>query len=217
MKKLSLLWLGSVLISLVLNGQMYGMKKAPRMKKEFAEEMEKEFAEEIEKLMLGVGGVMESLIDQGKEKEAAEYFKKYFEEHGSPELKKFMKDNSPEGVPFPKSNDTKKESFWKNHGDKVILGTTIVSAAIMGYWSSELEALIIKHKKIILISLALLLFGGIGHYCLKNCKDGGLWKTIKKDAESLKNVTRILTLVLPPATYLAFRSIFKKKEPTIEI
>jgi hypothetical protein len=120
------------------------------------------------------------------------------------------------------------ENFLQNHGNKILLGTAIVSAAIMGYWSDELEALIVKNKKIVLVSLGLLLFGGMGHYYWKNCKkNGGIWGSIKKDVESLKNVTKILAIVLTPATYFFFRtkkvktgirSIFNKgKEPKIEI
>jgi hypothetical protein len=233
MKKLFLLWVGSVLVSLVLNGQVYGMEWSETKNSGFERkdsrlggdmddfdfdflEQPHSYEDEIYKLLERIEPHVKKIEKQEKTEKEKELFilqlfMKEVNSKGSPELKEFIQNNLPKDSPF------RKKSFWKNHGDKVILGTAIVSAAIMGYWSSELESLIVKHKKIVVISLALLLFGGVGCYCLKNCKDGGLWKTIKKDAESLKNVTKILTLVLPPATYLAFRSIFKKKEPTIEI
>jgi hypothetical protein len=245
MKKLFLLWGSSVLVSLVLNGQVYGMEDSVVSESEiedpvmfeskskskdkgniladfsFLKKCPNKYEEELKKLLgeieLFVEIETKKLKKLGKSEEeielfVAQIFMKEVDSKGSAELEKFIQEN------LPKDSLFRKKSFWQSHGDKVILGTAIVSAAIIGYWSSELEALIVKHKKIVIISLALLLFGGVGCYCLKNCKDGGLWKSIKKDAESLKNVTKILTLVLPPATYLIFRNIFKKKKlTTIEI
>ena len=63
-----------------------------------------------------------------------------------------------------------------------------------------------------MISLGLVLFGGSMYYWNKH-KGDGVWKSVKNDAKSLKNISKILYLALAvvPGTYALFRCPFTKK------